>query len=54
MKEFIQSPYDYSKYKKEIEVLEQRKRQRIRNETIKLKSKVINPIDHVKYNTWNV
>ena len=54
MKEFIQSPYDYSKYKKEIEVLEQRKRQRIRNETIKLKSKVIDPIDHVKYNTWNV
>lgn len=54
VREFAGAPFEYTKYKKEIHILEERKKERIQKETVKLKSKVMNPINHIKQNAWNV
>ena len=47
VREFAGAPCEYTKYKKEIHILEERKKERIQKETVKLKSKVMNPINHI-------
>ena len=54
VREFAGAPIEYTKYKKEIHILEERKKERIQRETLQLKSKVMNPINHIKQNAWFV
>ena len=54
VREYAGAPYEYSKYQKELAILEERKKERIQKQTMQNMSKVMNPIDHIRHNAWNV